>query len=135
MRRSTALGVALLGLLVIAHFAYGHLAHWLHPGSERAVRALHSVLTGASEAGAYLGLLLLSRGSPMLALAGTFGALCGLAKGLCRISAAPLNQPVPEGANAGGLCDVATGLPLTGGVALALLVALLLIDLRRVRHG
>jgi hypothetical protein len=124
-RHATAAGAALLLLMFVVHFRYYEIAAWLYPErAEYASRALFYVLRGVSGAIVFCALMLLAPPAILLRIACSVGIFAEAATALCRVSN-PLDQPLPPGANAGGLCDVATREPVTamlaGGVAVSLL--------------
>ena len=127
-RHATAAGAALLLLVVVVHFRYAALAEWLHPlQADYAARALFYVLRGVEGAVVFAVLLLLAPPSLLLRMACVVGMLAEGGTALCR-AAWPLNQPLPPGANAGGLCDAATREPITALLAGAIACALLLVN-------
>lgn len=124
-RAAGTVGAALLLLLVLVHFRYAALAEWLHPHrAEYTARSLFYVLRGLSGAAVFAALLLLAPPALLLRLACCVGMLAEGSTALCRV-AYPLDQPLPAGANAGGLCDAATREPITAIFAGCLAVALL----------
>lgn len=133
-RHATAAGAALLLLVVVVHFRYAALAEWLHPQqAEYAARALFYVLRGVEGAAVFAALLILAPPSLLLRLACVVGMLANCGTALCRV-AWPLNQPLPPGANAGGLCDGATREPITALLAGAIAGALLMLNNKK-GHG
>ncbi len=124
-RAATAAGAALLLLVVVTHFRYHDLAAWLYTErAEYASRALFYVARGVSGALVFAALMLLAPPAILLRIACAVGMFAEGATAFCRASY-PLDQPIPAGANAGGLCDAATREPVTamlaGGVAVSLL--------------
>jgi hypothetical protein len=124
-RAATAAGAALLLMVVVVHFRYHDIAAWLYPQrAEYASRALFYVARGVSGAAVFAVLMMLAPPALLLRVACCVGMFAEGATALCRVSY-PLDQPVPAGAAAGGLCDAATREPITamlaGGVAVSLL--------------
>lgn len=132
--KKTKAACALALLVAAAHLGYDPMAAWIYPDARVAAgKAIFYILRGIETCILWCVVLRSYKpASPILVVACVWGAIESGQEAICRM-ALPIGGKAPVAPNFGGICDLVAGLPVSGVVAVLVLIAISVVQ--EIRDG